>query len=501
MRRNSQRLDVVLGIDIGTQSAKCVVLDVEGRMRGVGQESYAILAPRTVWAEQLPGDWWKATVNAVREALHQSRIPAARVQGIGVTGQMHGVVLVGTDLAPLRPAIIWMDRRSANLCATILARVSPETAAAIAGNRLAPGFAAASLAWLREVEPDLLDQARAALQPKDYIVLRLTGELSADPSDASATWLYDITRGGWSETLAAACGVSPHLLPPILDSAAVAGELRPESADQLGLRPGIPVVAGAGDQAALLLGMGVVEPGRGSITLGTGAQITVVSHSPRIDPGLRLNTFCHAVPERWYTMGAILNGGIVLSWWRAVIGGKKPPSYSTLLAEAARIPAGSEGLFFLPYLEGERTPHMDPGASGAFVGLTTRHTQGHLTRAVLEGVAYALRDCLLMLQAVGPTPDHFLIGGGGSQSEVWRQVMASMLGVMLQTVSGAEHTALGAALLAGLGAGMFYDLAQATALTVHYSPPEAPDPGDQAVYAEQHAQYQALYPALRSLRE
>jgi xylulokinase len=500
MRRTAERTDVVLGIDVGTQSCKCVALDASGRLRGVGQQRYGVLTPRPHWVEQDPETWWNAAVDAIRDALRQANVPLAHVRGIGVTGQMHGVVLLNRNLEPLHPAIIWMDRRSANLCDIIQARVTPKIVTEVAGNRLSPGFAGATLAWLREAEPKRLDETHAAIQPKDYLVLRLTGEISSDPSDASATWLYDIKQLCWSETLAAACGVSLDILPPVSDSAAVVGQLRPEAVDALGLRPGIPVVAGAGDQAALLLGTGVIEPGRGVITLGTGGQMTVVSRQPMIDPALRLNTFCHAVPGLWYTMGAILNGGMALRWWRSVIGSDQVRSYADLLAEAASIPAGSENLIFLPYLEGERTPHMDPAATGAFVGLTIRHTQAHLTRAVLEGVAYAFRDCLCTLHAAGPVPDRFLIGGGGAQGDLWRQILASVLGISLQTIAGTEHTATGAAMLAGSGTHVFYDLAQAVAHTVHYGSTETPKSEDQAVYDEGYSRFQALYPVLRTVR-
>lgn len=499
MQTSPQHIDIALGIDVGTQSAKCVVLDANGQLRGVGQYGYPVLTPRPGWAEEDPDAWWAAVVNAVRDALRQTGIAPAHVQGIGLTGQMHGAVLVGADLKPLRPAIIWMDRRSANLCADIQARVSPEQIVEIAGNRLSPGFAGASLAWLHEAEPETLARTRAVLQPKDYLGLGLTGEIGGEPSDASATWLFDIRRRGWSDVLAAACGVSPEILPPVSESASVIGRLRPDAAEQLGLRPGIPVVAGAGDQAALLVGVGVAEPGRGSITLGTGGQMAVISSRPQVDPGLRLNTFCHAMPGRWYTMGAILNGGIALRWWRNTLSRDGSLSYSDLTAEAAHIPPGAEGLTFLPYLEGERTPHMDPHATGAFHGLTLRHTPAHMTRAVLEGVAYAFRDCLDTLRAAGPVPDHFLIGGGGSQSALWRQIIASVLGVGLQTVLGSEHTALGAAMLAGVGARVFYDLDQAIALAVRYGPAEDPNPAAAAVYGDGLARYRALYPALRGI--
>ncbi len=494
--RLTDRTDVVLGIDVGTQSAKCVVLDATGELRGVGQEPYDILTPRPQWIEQDPHAWWAAVVSAVRQAMREAEMTAGRVRGIGVTGQMHGAVLIGEDLEPLRPAIIWMDRRSANLCELILKRVPPDVVLQEAGNRLSPGFAGASAAWLREVEPETLDRTRAIIQPKDYIVLCLTGEISSEPSDASATWLYDIRQRRWSETLASACGVPFQALPTPLASTTVVGGLRPTPAFDLGLRPDIPVVAGAGDQAALLLGTGVVEPGRGSITVGTGGQMTVVSTRPMIDPQLRLNTFCHAVPGRWYTMGAILNAGVALRWWRDVLGGRGATSYHALLAEAAQVPAGAEGLLFLPYLEGERTPYMNPNATGAFVGLTLRHSQAHMTRAVLEGVAFAFKDCLLTLREAGPVPDHFLVGGGGAQGGLWRQILSGTLGVSLQTVEGAEHTATGAAMLAGLGARVFYDLAQAVASVVRYGATETPDPADHALYTAQHARYQALYPAL-----
>jgi xylulokinase len=493
------RTEVVLGIDVGTQSSKCVVLDANGDVCAVGQEGYDFLMPRPNWIEQDPAAWWEAAVQAVREAMRQADVYPARVRGIGLTGQMHGVVVLGQDLEPLRPAIIWMDRRSANLCQMVMDRLPEADIVRIAGNRLSPGFAAASLAWLREVEPQLFDTARAVVQPKDYLALCLTGTVSSESSDASATWLYDLSERRWSEVLAGVSGVPLDILPPLSDSAAVVGELRPEAARALGLHAGIPVVAGSADQAALLLGVGVIEAGRGSITLATGGQITIVTDRPRIDPHLRLNTFCSAVPERWYTMGAILNGGIALRWWRNIIDQNR--AYPELLAEAANVPAGSEGVIFLPYLEGERTPHMDPDASGSFVGLTTRHTQAHLTRAVLEGVAYAFRDCLLTLKEVSPVPDHFVIGGGGAKGALWRRIMASMLGVSLQTVEGAEHTALGAAMLAGIGTHMFYDPAQAVARCVRYGPIDMPDPDMQAAYAEEYARFRATYPALRALRE
>ncbi len=490
--------DMLLGIDVGTQSAKCVVLAPDGTPHGIGQHAYDVLAPHPQWFEQDPAAWWEAVISAVRRALAQSNITGAQIRGIGLTGQMHGLVLVGNDHAPLRPAIIWMDRRSADLCSAIMAHTPQETLVQVAANQLSPGFAGASLAWLHQHEPDVLPQARAALQPKDYIALKLTGTLSSDPGDASATWLYDVLQGRWSETLARVCGVPTSLLPPIRPSTAIVGGLQPRAAEALGLPPDIPVVAGTGDQAALLVGVGVTEPGQGAITIGTGGQITVATGAPLVDPDLRLNTFCHALPDRWYTMGAILNGGMALRWWRSIV--ESGSDYDTLLAAARAVPAGSDGVIFVPYLEGERTPHMDPTATGAFTGLTTQHTQAHLTRAVLEGVAFAFRDCLDVLRALGPVPDRFVIGGGGSRGPLWRAILASVLGVTLQTVAGSEHTARGAALLAGIGTGVFRDAADAAAHVVRYETIDKPDSADHAQYTDQFAHYRALYPALRTAR-
>jgi xylulokinase len=488
---------MLIGIDVGTQSAKCVAIDAKGHIRGMGQHGYPVLTPQPLWAEQDPAAWWDAVVSAARDAIQQAGISPGQVRGIGLTGQMHGFVMIGHDHAAIRPAIIWMDRRSANLIDAVQGSLAPEIVRSVAANRLSPGFAAATLAWFQVYDPAALDRTRYILMPKDYAALRLTGIVNTDPSDAAATWLYDVGRRKWSPDLADACGFTPVKLPPVRDSTTVIGELRADAAAALGIQAGIPVVSGAADQAAMLTGAGVITPGRGAITIATGGQITVVSDRPMIDPDLRLNTFCHAAPGLWYTMGAILNGGMVLRWWRDVVDPTHTRAFGDLVDEAARIPAGSEGLICLPYLEGERTPLMDPDVTAAFVGLTRQHTQAHITRAVLEGVAYAFRDCLETLRAVGPVPDQFVIGGGGAQGTLWRRIMGAVLGVSLQTLEGAEHTAVGAALLAGVGAGVFADLPDAVARCVRYGAIEDPDADVRAVYDARFARFRALYPAIR----
>ncbi len=491
----------LLGIDIGTQSAKCVAISPAGDLRGTGQAGYVISAPHPGWAEQSPENWWTAAVQAVRAAVQSGGIEPESVRAIGVTGQMHGLVLIGKDLQPMRPAIIWMDRRSAEQADAILERTPADLLISVAGNHPSPGFAGVTLAWLSEHEPSALTQARAVLHPKDMIVLRLTGVLNSEPSDASATWLYDLTRNAWSPELAGLCHVPLNLLPPLRPSTSVVGELIPQAAEALGLPPGIPVVAGASDQGALLLGSGVITPGEGAITIATGGQITLVTDRPLIDPQLRLNTFCHALPDRWYTMGAILNGGIALRWWRNLLGGDQAWSYPDLLTAAEDISPGADGLVFLPYLAGERTPHMNPAASGAFIGLTLSHTPAHLTRAVLEGVAHAFRDCLQTLNALGPTPRHFVIGGGGARGRLWRQITADVLGCSVQRIEGEEHTAAGAALLAGIGVGLFADADEATTRFTRYGPVEYPNPAAHQVYDAAHHQFQALYRAIESARQ
>ena len=483
----------LLGIDLGTQSAKCVVIDAAGKLHGIGQTAYSIQHPQPNWAEQNPKDWWEAVVQAVRQARTNAPQPIA---GIGLAGQMHGIVLLDKNLDPLHPAIIWMDRRSAEISAQIMTNTAPDLLRRSAVNRLSPGFAGASLAWLRENEPELLNQTHAVIQPKDYLALRLTGVLGSEHSDASATWLYDIPARDWSEALAEICNVSPTLLPPLSESTRPIGALQAAAAEALGLEPGIPVVAGAADQAALLTGAGVINPGEGAITIGTGGQMTLVSDRPLLDSALRLNTFCHAVPGLWYTMGAILNGGIALHWWSNVLGGV---DFTALTEAAAQIPPGAEGVIFLPYLAGERTPHMDPNACGVFYGLTPQHTQAHMTRAVLEGVAFAFLDCLQTLATVGQVPKHWRTGGGGSRGALWRQVLASVLGVELQIMEGEEHTATGAALLAGVGAGVFKDLPQAVEQVVRTGPVEVPDMEAHSVYRTLYGRFRALYWALRNV--
>lgn len=467
-----------LGIDLGTQSVKVVLVDRAGQVIRTAQESYPIHRPQSGWAEQKPAEWWRGVVNAVQSA---ARHYADQIIAIGLSGQMHGVVLLDAKDEVLRPAIIWMDQRSAHEATALQASHSDWLQ--LAYNTLSPGMAGASLLWLRQHQPAVLAQTKTLLQPKDWLRFKLTGAKAAELSDAAGSLLLDIGQRRWSDRLLDLYGVEKASLPPLVESSQIVGTLNPNAAAELGLPTAIKVAAGAADQAAMLTGSGVLEDGQAALTIGTGGQMSVVVTHPTPDP--RLNTFCHAAPQRWYSMGAILAAGYALSWWQKITGGR----LETLLKRAADAPPGCEGLIFRPYLNGERTPHMNPSLTAQFVGLTGRHTQSHLTRAVLEGVAFAMRDCLEALRGAGAAPNRMIFGGGGAKGELWRRIMASTLNLPLTTLKGGEQTALGAAMLAAVGSGQFASLEQAASAWVQTESEIVPNTDWAAIYQERYEVY------------
>ena len=489
-------MSYLLGLDLGTSSLKAAIIDPDGHLLGVAAGDYPIDQPLPGWAEQDPEAWWQAACRATRRALEQAAIPGEEVAAIGLSGQMHGTVLVGPDGLPTRPAIIWPDQRSSAEVVRALQAVGLPRLGRLAANRLATGFTAASLLWLSGHEPDLLAAADKVLLPKDYLRLRLTGEVATDVSDASATLLFDVARRRWSGELLNEWKLPQWLLPPVLESAAVAGQVRPEAAEALGVRAGTPVAAGAADQACQALGSGLLDPGLASCTIGTGGQLLTPLVTPSYDPQLRLHTFCHAVPNRWYCMGATLAAGLSLRWFREEFCPAQA-TFEELAEEAKGVPAGAEGLVFLPYLVGERTPHFDPQARGAFIGLTLRHGRGHAVRAIMEGVAYALRDSLELVRQLGPGPTQVITAGGGGSSRPWLDILAGVFGLPVLVAAGQERTAVGAAVLGGLAVGIYADAAQARARTVRYGPPVEPVPADVARYQELYGLYRELYPALK----
>ncbi len=485
-----------IGIDIGTSSTKTVIIRPDGTILGLVTQEYAVETPRPGWAEQNPETWLNAALDTMRRALIAADIPAGQVRAIGLSGQMHGTVCLDAHGRAPRPAIIWADQRSAAQVAEVEARIGHERLVAWTANPLATGFMLATWLWLREHEPDVAAAVAYLLLPKDYVRYRLTGEIGAEPSDASSTLLFDTINRCWSAPLLNALGLDGHVLPPVAASAAIAGGLLPEIAAATGLRPGTPVIYGGSDQTMQAVGHGVIAPGVLSSTIGTGGQLFAPIVRPAYDPQARLHCFCHVIPEMWHLESAMLAAGLSLKWLRdnVLIG----LTYQETADAAAAIPPGAEGLFFLPYLAGERTPYMDPRARGSFVGLTLRHGRAHMARAVMEGVVFGMRQGLALMLDLGVTPERIVASGGATQHPLWLQLQADMFDRPLCRTTTVEAAAVGAALLAGVGAGVYADVTDAVAQAVQYADAVVtPNAEHAAHYASLADAFAALYPALR----
>jgi xylulokinase len=484
----------VLGIDVSTTATKAVLIDEAGAVVGIGSADYAYDIPQPLWSEQDPEVWWTGTIAATRSVLASSGVPGDDIAAIGLTGQMHGAVLLDAADEVLRPAILWNDQRTAAECVAIREAVGPKRLVEITGNDALTGFTAPKLVWVRDHEPETWGRAAHVLLPKDFVRLRLTGAHAIDKADGSGTILFDLAARDWSDEVLAALRIDRRLLPPTYEGPEPTGSVTPAAAAATGLRAGTPVVAGGGDQAANAVGVGVISPGTVALSLGTSGVIFAASDEPLIEPAGRVHAFCHALPDRWHLMSVMLSAAGSLRWFRDALAPGVP--FGDLAASAGEVPAGSGGLLFLPYLTGERSPHPDPLARGAFVGLTTAHDRRHLTRAVLEGVAFGLRDGLdLMIAAGMPRPTEIRASGGGIASPVWRQILADVLDAEIATVDTTEGAAFGAGLLAAVGAGWFPGVEAATAAWVDTAVAAVPGPGARA-YAERHASYRELSPAL-----
>jgi xylulokinase len=484
----------VLGIDISTTATKAVLIDDTGAVRGIGSSEYGFEVPRPLWSEQDPGLWWAAAVPAIRGALSAAAMGGADVAAVGLTGQMHGAVLLDAANQVLRPAILWNDQRTGPECDLIREAVGPERLVQITGNDALTGFTAPKLVWVRDHEPDVWRRVAHVLLPKDYVRLHLTGERAIDKADGAGTLLFDLALRDWSAEILAALGIDPARLPTTWEGPEVTGTVTREAAQATGLRAGTPVVAGGGDQAANAVGVGAVAEGVVALSLGTSGVVFATTNEPLFEPRGRVHAFCHAVPGRWHMMSVMLSAAGSLRWFRDALA--PGVEFSNLVAQAADVRAGSEGLLFLPYLSGERNPHPDPLARGGFVGLTLGHDRRHLTRAVLEGVAFGLRDGLdLMVEAGMRAPAQIRASGGGTASPLWRQILADVLGAEIATVSTTEGAAYGAALLAATGSGWFPSVEAAANALVTAVPAAEPGP-DASLYAEAHAIYRELYPAL-----
>jgi xylulokinase len=483
-----------LGVDVSTTGVKALLVDAQGQVVASATTPHTSFAPHPLWSEQRPHDWADGAVAAIRAVLRAADAPGERVAAIGLTGQMHG--MVGLDAAGevVRPAILWNDQRTGAECDAICQRVGRGRLIEISGNDALTGFTAPKILWTRRHEPDAYTRIRHVLLPKDYLRYRLTDAYAMDKADGSGTLLFDLARRDWSAELLDALEIPPEWLPPTFEGPETTGVVSAAAAEATGLRAGTPVVAGGGDQAAQAVGVGAVTPGVLALTLGTSGVIFATTDTPMIEPEGRLHAFCHAVPGKWHLMGVMLSAAGSFQWLRDTLA--PDASFEALVSEAARAPAGSDGLLFLPYLTGERTPYPDPLARGAWIGLTARHTRAHMIRATLEGVAFGLRDMLALMRASGlAVPDRARISGGGARSALWREIVASVLQIELETPQTTEGAAYGAALLAGVGVGAWRDVTMATsALAIRET--TRPSAADVSRYDTLYAQYSALYATL-----
>jgi xylulokinase len=488
--------DYLLGIDLGTSSAKTVIIDRNGLVISLAVEEYGIDRPQPDYAEQDPHMWVRAAWKTMQSALHHAGIDGGQVGGIGLSGQMHGTVCVDLQGNPIRPAILWADQRSQTQVAEVYAKIGQQRLAEWTANPLATGFMLATWLWLLENEPATIEKTRRLMLPKDYLRHRLTGKTGSEPSDASSTLLFDTVRRAWSSELLNALSIDPALLPAIHESAEIAGSLTAEAAEMTGLQPGTPVVYGGSDQALQALGHGIVEAGLVSCTIGSGGQLFAPTTHPHYDPQLRLHLFCHAIPKLWHLEAATLSAGLSLKWLRDSL--YPPDTYQSLADAACQVQPGAEGLLFLPHLSGERTPYMDPQSKAAFVGLTRRHEKGHLSRAVMEGVVMALKNGLDVMVNLGVPLERIVASGGGTRHPLWLQLQADIFNRPIYSTAPVEAAAIGAAILAGKGVGVFSDVAQTSQELARWSDLVIyPAPENARYYEESYRVFCQLYPALK----
>lgn len=485
-----------LGIDVSTTGAKALLIDAKGRVVASATTALTLQTPKPLWSEQDPHQWWTGTTASIRKALADAGATGDDVGAIGLTGQMHGLVLLDAARNVLRPAILWNDQRTGAECDEIHARVGRADLIRTVGNVALTGFTAPKILWVRNHEPAVYAKAKLVLLPKDYVRLRLTGEAAMDKADGSGTILFELQARTWSKPVLEKLEIPAEWLPATFEGPETTGTVTAEAAAATGLRKGTPVMAGGGDQAAGAVGAGAVRPGVVSLTLGTSGVVFATTDAPLVEPEGRLHAFCHAVPGRWHFMGVTLSAAGSLQWYRDTLAAKD--DFASLVAEAEAAPAGSEGLLFLPYLSGERTPYPDPLARGSFVGLTVRHKRAHLTRAVLEGVAFSMKDCFRLLQGAGlGAVKEVRIAGGGAKGPLWRKIVASALGLPMVTVNSTEGAAYGAALLAGVGAGAWPTVEAACDATIAVTGRDEPVAGWSEAYQALYPRYRELYPALK----
>jgi xylulokinase len=483
-------MPTLIGIDVGTSGTRAIAVTTDGRLVAEATRPHSLLTPRPGWTEQDPAEWWEACRGAVAEVAAEADDDIA---GLGLAGQMHGSVFLDAAGEVIRPALLWNDQRTAPQCDQITERVGAERLLELAGNPALTGFQAPKILWLAQEEPDAYARVASVLLPKDYVRFMLTGERATDASDASGTLLLDVRERDWSASILDALEIPRGWLPEVFEGPEVTGTLRDEVADELGLPRGLPVAAGGGDNAAAAVGVGVVREGSVSTSIGTSGVLFAHRDAFTPDPSGRVHAFCHAVPGAWHLMAVTLSAGGSLSWWRD----RFDADFAALVGEAAEVEPGAEGLVFLPYLTGERSPHLDPHARGAFVGLTLRHGRAHMTRAVMEGVAFSMRDGLEVMRGLGTPDDDMRAVGGGARSALWLALQADVYGRTVRRTEVDEGPAYGAALLAGVAAGVFADVGEASEQVRLRSEVTEPDATRSARYEEVYAVYRSLYAGLR----
>ena len=484
-----------LGIDVGTGGTRALLVDQAGKLRHAFTSPHEDMRmEQPLWAEQRPENWWEAAKEAIRGVLEQARASGSDVRGIGLTGQMHGLVMLDVAGRVIRPSLIWCDQRSQKQVDAINESVGTETVLACTANPVLTGFTLPKLLWVRDNEPAHFDRLSKVLLPKDYLRFCLTGEHATDVSDASGTALFDVARRQWSNELADRVGIDRNVLPTAFESSRISGRVSKAAADATGLIEGTPVAAGAGDQAASGVGNGIVDAGIASCTLGTSGVVFAYTQSPAFDPRGRVHTFCHAVENAWHVMGVTQGAGLSLQWFRKNLA---PISdYDALTAEAATAAAGSQGVYWLPYLMGERTPHLDASARGGWIGLTAKHTRADLIRSLLEGVSYSQKDALDIIEKMGVAVNSVRLSGGGARSMFWQQMLADVFGKRVSILENQEGSAYGAALLALVATGEYSSVPEVCKAAIREVRSLEPRAEEQRLYAEGHRTYQALYPAI-----
>ncbi len=488
-----------LGMDVGTGGTRALVVDAAGKLMGSASSAHApFRAEHPGWAEQDPEDWWRAAQEAIRGALAATPEPRQPIAAIALTGQMHGAVMLDESGAVLRPSLIWCDTRTQPECDWLTQRIGYERLIELTCNPALPNFTLTKLLWVKKHQPEIFAKVGHVMCPKDYVRYRLTGEFAIDVQEASGTLLLDVTHRCWSREVAEAAGIKESWLPRVFESPEICARISAEAAGLTGLKAGTPVAAGAGDQGAGAVGMGILQPGSVSATIGTSGVVFAATAKPTKDPKGRLHTFCHAVPGLWHVMGVTQSAGLSLSWLKETFFSGQ--SYDELNEAAAKIPACSEGLEWAPYLLGERTPHLDPEVRAAFAGIGAGHTAAHFVRAVLEGVAYSLEDTFTLFAELGIPVSGIRLGGGGARGALWRRIQAGIYGHTVEVLTAEEGGAFGCALMAGVGAGHWANLDQACGQAIEVAQRIEPDAADLAAYKSGYAEWRKLYPALRSLR-